>query len=76
MDHFEILNKLIGPIRPVGETNEDNRRFENLKVAVEVAEKLIEEIRLVSINSDRMEYSMSRAGKYAQRYLLDLKECL
>ena len=30
MTNYELIKKVIGEIRPIGETNEDNRRFENL----------------------------------------------
>ncbi len=31
MNNFDVVKKLIGEVRPVGETNTDNARFENLK---------------------------------------------
>ena len=31
MEYTDIIKKLIGNINPIGETNTDNERFENLK---------------------------------------------
>ncbi len=31
MTHKEIIMTLVGPINPIGETNTDEQRFENLK---------------------------------------------
>ena len=41
MTVHEIVNKLIGNINPVGETNTDNDRFENLKAKCELVNLLI-----------------------------------
>ena len=40
MDVYEIVGKLVGPIDPIGETQTDERRFENLKVMTELKESL------------------------------------
>jgi hypothetical protein len=70
MTHLEIVNKLIGPIEPVGETTADDTRYENLKAKCELAESLIMEIQFVAnANKNRQEYSMKRAGEYAERFL-------
>ena len=68
MDIHEIVKKLVGEIRPVGETNEDNRRFENLKAMCELTEKLLADIDRVAWGKNRAEYSISRAGKYASDF--------
>lgn len=69
MDIYEVVIKLVGKIDPVGETNEDNRRFENLKVMADLVEKLSEDIYPVARGKDRLEYSISRAGKFASDFL-------
>ena len=68
MDIYEVVIKLVGEIRPVGETNEDNRRFENLKAMCETTEKLLTDIDRVAWGKNRTEYSISRAGKYASDF--------
>jgi hypothetical protein len=70
MTHLEIVNKLIGPIEPVGETETDQKRYENLKAQCELVESLIMNIQYVAnSNKDRSEYSMKLAGQYADRFL-------
>ena len=44
MDIYEVVTKLVGRINPVGETETDNERYENLKVMCELVEKLIVDI--------------------------------
>jgi len=72
MDYHEIIRKMIGPINPVGETNEDNRRFENLKKTTELVDKLIYDIDAVIPNKTRVEFSMKRAGEFADQFFKDL----
>lgn len=64
-----IVRTLTGSIEPVGETNEDNQRFENLKVLTTVVDHLLFDIDQVSNKKTRAEFSMARAGKYAQEFL-------
>jgi len=65
----EIVKKLVGPIDPVGETNEDNRRFENLKTMTELVDLLLTDIDYVTLeNAHRVEYSMKRAGEFASKF--------
>ena len=78
MEIKDVVLKLIGSVDPVGESNADDRRFENLKVLCELTEHLVCVIDDVSYrNKDRAEYSMSRAGKYAFDFIdkkLNIKE--
>jgi hypothetical protein len=70
MDMKEIVLKLVGPIVPIGETNEDDRRFDNLKVLCLLVDALVSDIDDVGYrNKDRGEYSMKRAGEYASNFL-------
>jgi hypothetical protein len=70
MTHLLVVNKLIGPIEPVGETTTDEKRYENLKAQCELVEQLILDIQYVAKNNkDRHEHSMKRAGEYADRFL-------
>lgn len=68
----EIVENLIGEITPIGETNEDEVRFENLKLMCDLANSLISKIDNVSYeNKDRQEYSIKRAAEYAERFLTE-----
>jgi len=71
MELKDVVRKLIGKINPVGETNADDQRFENLKAHCELVNDLIIDLWYVSREKDRNEYSMSRAGKYAEEFLRD-----
>ena len=68
----EIVENLIGEINPVGETNEDEIRFENLKLMCDLTNSLISKIDNVSYeNKDRQEHSIKRAAEYAERFLTE-----
>ncbi|MCK5603190.1 hypothetical protein KAR91_15010 [Candidatus Pacearchaeota archaeon] len=70
MELYDVVKKLIGQVGPVGETHEDNRRFENLKVMTELADSLLTEIADVARhNKDRHEHSMQKAGKHAHSFM-------
>lgn len=70
MTHIEIVNKLIGSITPVGETNADDKRFENLKAMCDLAGELILEINNVAYTyKDSYEFSVKRASQYASDFL-------
>lgn len=69
---YTVVCKIIGPIQPVGESNEDDRRFENLKVVTHLVDKLLFDINHVAVNKTRSEYSMKRAGELASRFMRDV----
>ena len=72
MEMIDIVRKLIGPIEPVGETNADNQRFENLQVLTELVDRLVFDIDQVGMQKNRTEYSIKRAGEFADKFLTDL----
>ena len=69
MDIHEIVKKLVGKIDPVGETNTDNDRFENLKVMTDLVDDLLTDINWVAQQNNRHEYSINRAGQFAASFL-------
>lgn len=70
MTHLEIVMKLIGKVRPVGETNEDKVRLENLKQLCELVDGLLAEITQVSRDGiGYQEASIVRATKYADEFI-------
>jgi len=69
MTVYEIIKKLLGEIRPIGETNADNERFENLKSMIDLIYVLLADINEIIPHKDRVEYSLQRAGKYADEFL-------
>lgn len=69
MDYLQIINKLIGPIEPVGETNADVHRYNNLKEQCKLVELLLAQINNVARKKDSHEYSVKRVGDYADQFL-------
>jgi predicted glycosyl hydrolase (DUF1957 family) len=70
MDLHDVVKKIIGETNPVGETNADNKSFENLKVLTELVDELLTDIDWVATNNkDRVEYSMKRSGEHCSAFL-------
>lgn len=66
---YEVVKKLIGPINPVGDTNIDEVRFDNLKATADLVDSLLTDIDAVTCaNIDRAEFSRKRAGEYAKKF--------
>lgn len=74
MNLYDIVIKLTGPIDPLGESNADEKRYENLKEQINLVEKLLCDIRYVANNADRHEASVKRAGDKARNFFISLKE--
>lgn len=72
MELHDIVMKLIGPVIPIGETNTDEVRFENLKQLCKLVDTLVFEIDRVTAYMNQAEFSMKRAGEYADKFLTDL----
>lgn len=70
MTNYDVVKKLIGNINPTGETNEDNKRFENLKVMCELLNEIHTAIdNVVYEYKDCKEFSIKRACDYAKNQL-------
>lgn len=70
MTIYDVVYKVVGEIEPIGETNEDNRRFDNLRAMTHLVNLLITDIDAMAYrNKDRVEFSMKRAGKFADEFL-------
>jgi len=73
MEIYDIVIKLIGPIYPAGAEHIDEKRYNNLIVMINLAEKILDDIREVATNKDKVEYSLNKAGKAAQLFLDEQK---
>jgi len=73
MTTYEVVNKLIGPIKPVGETHTDNDRFINLNNMIQLVDMLLFDIAQVAQLHNRGEYSINMAGNRAKEWLQELK---
>lgn len=73
MTIYDVVRKLIGgQIMPIGETNEDEKRFDRLKQTTELVILLLEDIHRVASCSHRGEYSIERSEKFANKFLDEL----
>lgn len=69
MDIYEVVKKLVGKIVPIGETYEDNERYENLKIITVLVDRLLTDIDYIAGEEKRHEFSRKRAGKFAREFL-------
>ena len=74
----EIVDKLTGPIQPVGESNVDHARLENIDKVIELTESLVNDLIRVAQYATRYEASMKAIGvraRTALREILDNIDC-
>jgi hypothetical protein len=72
MTIHEVVKKLVGEIRPIGETNEDNRRFENLKIMTNLIHALVLDIdEMIYDNKNHQEFSIKRAADFGCKFIRD-----
>lgn len=70
MTHLEIVKKLIGPISPVGKSEVDSERLENLKAFCSLVNEMVTEIDSVSYNYGHShEHSVKVMANYAETFL-------
>ena len=69
MELYDIVMKLIGPVDPVGSSEIDRDRMENLKVLLALTDRLLTNIdSIASCNKDREEWSMKQAGQLCAKW--------
>lgn len=73
MELIDIVKRLTGPIQPVGETNADAARLENLSAVGELVELLLCELETAAMSADRPEASMRAIGQKAKMFLGEFK---
>lgn len=76
MELDEIVEKLTGPIAPVGESNEDSLRLVNLAEMMDLIDSLLRNVVAVALRAGQPEASISKAGKRAEQYLKELPESI
>ncbi len=77
MELYDVVKKLLGDIEPVAETNEDNRRFKNLKATTELVDRLFTDIDAVATSyKGRHEFSVKRASGFAREFMDDLEAAI
>lgn len=74
MNIHEIVTKLVGPINPVGETQADAHRFENLEVAIDLTNRLLFDIACVARKAGSGEFSVEKSAKAAKMFLEETRD--
>jgi len=76
MEIPEIVKKLIGSIEPRGDSQIDQKRYENLIEHVYLISDLIESLIFVSRYKDSYETSVKKLGVRAYNELLEIRDCI
>jgi len=76
MTIYEVVKKLIGSIKPYGETNIDKKRLDNLEYHKQLTESLILDLVDSAQFRKRKEYSMKKIGDRAYQELSILKNII
>ena len=76
MDEQEIISRLFGKIEPMGETNADEERYNNLSSYDVIVAFLISELTECIKYKDDNRYSVKRIGEKAYAILQEQYECL
>lgn len=74
MTNYDVVKKLIGPIKPVGCTERDSKALSNLTEMCALVELLLYDINQVSYHKSSHEYSVATAGNYAANFIKQIKE--
>lgn len=70
MTNHDVVKKIIGEIKPIGETNTDSDRFESLKEMCQLVENLLFDIDdLIYKNLDAKEASIKKCVDYARNFM-------
>lgn len=73
-DAEDVVMKLIGPVKAVGETNADTSRLVNLNNLTVLVDRLIAVIEDAAEDASRPEASMKKIGQRAREYLDELRD--
>lgn len=70
MTYYDVVMKLVGPVRPVGEHGTDMQRLENLRALTELVDNLVTEIDdIATDHADSHEASRKECGEHCKRFL-------
>lgn len=72
LEPLEIIEKLLGEIRPVGATHIDTERFENLNNYEDLIKQLVYKYASLIENIDRYEHSMKIVGERTLNFVISL----
>lgn len=70
MDVYEVVTKLIGPVNPVGCSQSDAVRLENVKVLTALVDSLLTDIDGIAMSyKDSHEHSVKLIGQHCSGFL-------
>lgn len=70
MNYYEIVMKLVGPVRPVGDCAIDGHRFENLETLTALIDDLLTEVdHIATEHAGSHEHSRNKAGTHCSDFL-------
>lgn len=69
MTHIQIIDKLVGPLSPVGESNEDKERLLNLSTYLDIIEDMVFRVSTLADYRLRYEHSVKTIGELADNFL-------
>ncbi len=73
MTHTDIVRKLIGPINPIGKSEVDAERLENLKEFTNLVDALLQDLdQLVYDNRHAHEGSIKASRSFATQFLTEM----
>ena len=75
MEIEDVVKKLVGDIKPIGDSWKDSETFENLKVMCDLVNHLTGQIESVyESNKGDNQASVLKSANYAGKFLYELKE--
>ncbi len=75
MELYDVVKKLIGRIKPVGETTLDNIHYRNMQTLIDLVDSLVDDIEEVATrHKDSPEHSVSRSGRLADSFIRSLSQ--
>ena len=69
MDLHEIVCCLVGPIQPVGCSNEDAKRLKNIDSLTTLVDELLTDLQRAADFADSHEHSVKLIGKHAKEFM-------
>ena len=73
MEIYDVVKKLVGEIDPIGESQTDAKRYENLVVMTKLVDQLLTDLDEIAVwNKDRVEHSRRKAGEFAYKFFTQI----
>ena len=71
----EIVEKVVGPIDPTGDSSFNDARLDSLMRMTEVIDLLLDGVEHVALSyASSSQHSVKKAGKFAQEWLKDVQD--